>query len=99
MLKNWEELIESREQDITFTGKDGKKQTKRGQSTWKQELVKITTHEELLDLFEYLQTVLKKDVVKFYNKKNKAAGRRARNYAQKIKDTMLQVRIIIQKHK
>lgn len=96
MMHNWEEVIESREPDIMITNEKGKKITKRGQSTWKQELNKIVNHEELMDLFDYLTTEMKKDVEKLYTKSNKTAGRRARNYAQKIKDTMGQLRIVIQ---
>ena len=95
-MRNWEEVIESREPDITVTNEKGVKVTKRGQSTWKQELNKILTHEELLDLFNYLSEELKKDINKFFSKSNKTAGRRARNYAQKIKDTMGQIRLVIQ---
>lgn len=96
MIRNWEELIESREPDITITNEKGKKVTKRGQSTWKHELKKLVNYNELMDLFDYLTAEMKKDVEKFYTKSNKTAGRRARNYAQKIKDTMGQIRIVIQ---
>jgi hypothetical protein len=95
MLKDWEKIIESRKPDITFTDEKGKKRTKRGESTWKDELKKITDWYELLDLFSYLTGELEQDTPKFFNKANKTAGRRARNYAQKIKDTMGQIRVVI----
>ena len=96
MIKNWEEVIESRENDIVMTNEEGKKITKRGQSLWKVELAKITTYEELSDLFNYLSTEMTKELDKFFAKSNKTAGRRGRNYAQKIKDTMGQIRVVAQ---
>lgn len=99
MTRNWEDLIEAREPDITITNEQGKKITKRGQSKWKEELSKLNDRNELLDLFSYLSDELKKDVDKYYSKSNKTAGRRARNYAQKIKDTMGQIRVVIQNTK
>jgi thioester reductase-like protein len=98
-MKNWEDVIESREADITMTNENGKKITKRGQSTWKQELKNIVNYNELLELFDYLTNEMKTDIDKFYNKSNKTAGRRSRNYAQKIKDTMGQIRNVIQQYK
>ena len=95
-MTNWEEVIESREEDFVTTNEKGKKFTKRGHSTWKQKLSEINDKNELFDLFDYLSTELKKDVNKNFIKSNKTAGRRARNYAQKIKDTMGQFRVIIQ---
>jgi hypothetical protein len=86
MLKNWNEIIESKKTD------DKGKVV----SAWKEELSKITDNNELLDLFEFLTEELKKDLDKFFNRSNRTAGRRGRNYAQKIKDTMQQIRISIQ---
>jgi Fic family protein len=96
MMRNWEEVIESREPDITIINEKGKKVTKRGQSTWKEELKKITERDELFELIGFLAEELKKNTNKFFIKSNKTAGRRARNYAQKIKDIMGQIRVIIQ---
>jgi len=95
-MQNWEEIIESREPDIKLTNEKGKNVTKRGHSTWKQELAKINNQEELISLFDYLSTEMKKNVDKCFIKSNKTAGRRARNYAQKIKDTMGQIRVVLQ---
>ncbi len=95
MLKDWEKLIESREPDIKTVDEKGKNVTKRGHSTWKQELAQINDYLYLVDLFEWLSEEFKTDVHKYFNKDNKTAGRRSRNFAQKIKDTMGQLRIVI----
>ena len=84
-MKNWEDFINAKDAD--------------DKSTWKQELSKINDHEELSDLLKYLYDEFNKDLKKFMDKGTKAAARRARNYAQKIKDTMGQMRTIIQNKK
>ena len=98
-MKDWKPIVDAREKDITITNEKGKKITKRGQSTWKQELKKINDYKELMELYDFLDNEFKSDVTKFFTKGTKAAGRRARYYAQKIKDTMGQIRDVIQKTK
>jgi hypothetical protein len=83
MDKNWTEVIEAKDEN--------------GKSIWKTELSKIEDYKELMCLYNYLTETLKKDVDKFFGKSRRVAGRRARNTAQKIKDTMSQLRITIQK--
>lgn len=95
-MTDWTKLIESREPDIQFENETGKKSTKRGQSTFKQELSKITDYGELMSLLDFLMAQFKKDIDKAFKKSNKSAGIRARNYAQRIKETMTQIRITIQ---
>lgn len=97
MLKPWDEIINAEKP----AEKDGqplldKKGKQKMKSSWKEELSNITDQVELMDLFEYLTEEMKKDLDKFFNRDNRTAGRRSRNYAQKIKDTMQQLRITIQ---
>lgn len=95
MVKDWEKFIESREPDIKTVDEKGKNHTKRGHSTWKQELAQLNDYLVLLDLFEWLSEEFKNDIHKYFTKNNKTAGRRSRNFAQKIRDTMGQIRIVI----
>ena len=84
MSKNWTELFEVKDKD--------------GKSAWKSELEKIEDYKEVIELYDFLDNELRKDIEKFFIKGNRVAGRRARYNAQKIKDAMGQLRNIIQKN-
>lgn len=98
-MRNWAEMIELKEDKVIITNEKGEKRTKKGFSKWKSELKKIDKIEELMDLYKFLSGLLEHDINKFTKKPNTAASKRIRNYAQKIKDVMLELRVIVLKER
>jgi len=82
MSKDWESVISSANEN--------------GESTWKEELAKITNYEDICDLYNYVSEQMVTNYAKFHEKSNRSAARRARVYGQKVKDVTQQIRINIQ---
>ena len=77
----WEEMIAAKDDD--------------NKSLWKMKLDEINDYSTLTEGFDYLQDQMKDHANKFFDKGTKVAGRRARNYAQKIKDVVSRIRVVI----
>lgn len=62
---------------------------------WGEYLNSITESNTIFEINQYFQTKMLIENEKFFNKGNSAAGRRARKYAQKIKDVLQRYRDLI----